>query len=331
MDTMTQPTVRDDGTPSSFSASYAGVVAFMTVATEGSFSRAADRMGVGRSAVSRSVQRLEDQLGARLFSRTTRATSLTREGELFLEHCKPGVERIMQALEEIRDLRDGPPRGQLRISAPHSFGRRVLSPLLSEFRVSYPAVGIELLLDERMPDLVSDRIDIAFRDSRPDDGQVVARQIVPLQWMVCASPAYARRHGMPACVENLEQHACINRRLTNGRLRPWEFKVDGVPRSFAVQGDLAFNDDALVLDAVLAGQGLAQMPAFQVCDLVRSGTLLACLGHSAPDDGGHYLCYLNRRQLPKRVRAFIDFMTPRVRAFDLTCATDVLATRNVTG
>src|SRR4249919_4307040 len=100
----------------SLSTSYAGVVAFLAVATEGSFARAADRLGIGRSAVSRSVQKLEGQLGARLFSRTTRSTSLTAEGELFFENCRPGVERIQQALEDMRDLRDGPPRGQLRIS-----------------------------------------------------------------------------------------------------------------------------------------------------------------------------------------------------------------------
>lgn len=325
MDTAIQTAaVRDDGTPNSFSASYAGVVAFMTVAAEGSFSRAADRMGVGRSAVSRSVQRLEDHLGTRLFLRTTRATSLTREGELFLEHCRPGVERIMAALEEMRDLRDGPPRGQLRVSAPHAFGRRVISPLLAEFRLRYPSIGVELMLDERMPDLVSDRIDVAFRDGGLDDGQLVARQVLPLQWLTCASPEYVRRHGLPASIEELERHACINRRAINGRLRTWEFRVDGVSRSITPPGDLAFNDDALVLDAVLSGQGVAQMPAFQVIALVRSGALQACLGQFAPCDGGHYLCYLNRRQLPKRVRAFIDFIIPQVRALDLTYAADLL-------
>src|SRR5215475_12120425 len=113
------PDGRQDPLISSFSASYAGVLAFIAVATEGSFARAADRLGVGRSAVSRSVQKLEGQLGARLFSRTTRSTTLTSEGELFFENCRPGVEHILQALEEIRDLREGPPRGQLRISAVH--------------------------------------------------------------------------------------------------------------------------------------------------------------------------------------------------------------------
>ena len=113
-----------DSLASSFTASYAGVVAFIAVAVEGSFARAADRLGVGRSAVSRSVQKLEAQLDARLFLRTTRSTSLTREGELFYQNCHPGVQRIVQALEDMRELRAGPPRGQLRISATMGFGRQ---------------------------------------------------------------------------------------------------------------------------------------------------------------------------------------------------------------
>jgi len=324
--TNTSATDQADRMASSFSASYAGVVAFITVATEGSFARAADRLGVGRSAVSRSVQKLEGQLGARLFSRTTRSTTLTAEGELFFENCRPGVERIVQALEEMRDLRDGPPRGQLRISATHGFGRKIIAPLMSEFHMRYPGIAIELLLDERTPDLAVDRVDVAFREGRLDDSQVIAKQIIPMQMVVCASPDYARRHGLPASIEELDAHACINRRLPNGRLRSWDFKVDGRPHSVTPQADIVVNDDDLMLHALMEGQGLAQIPAFEVCDELRKGTLVTCLAQYAPDDRGHYLCYLSRRQLPKRVRAFIDFITTQVRALDLDCSTAVART-----
>lgn len=324
------PTARQDALTSSFSASYAGVVAFMTVATEGSFARAADRLGVGRSAVSRSVQKLEGQLGARLFSRTTRSTSLTAEGELFFENCRPGVERIELALEEMRDLRDGPPRGQLRISATHGFGRKVIAPLMSEFHMRYPGIGIELLLDERAPDLAVDRVDVAFRDGRLEDSQVIAKQLVPMQMLVCASPDYACRHGLPASVDELQAHECINRRLPNGRLRSWDFHVDGRPHGVTPKGDIVLNDDDLMLQAMLDGQGLAQVPGFQVCDALREGALVTCLGQFAPDDRGHYLCYLSRRQLPKRIRVFIDFITAQVRALHLDCATEMTRIRGNT-
>lgn len=314
------PTDGHDPLISSFSASYAGVVAFIAVATEGSFARAGDRLGVGRSAVSRSVQKLEGQLGTRLFQRTTRATSLTREGELFFENCRPGVDRILQALEEMRDLREGPPRGLLRVSATLGFGRRIVAPLIAAFREEFPEVSVELVLDEREADLVTDRVDVAFREGVLDDSQVIAKQLIPMQMVVCASPAYAARRGLPSSVEDIAAHACVNQRLANGRLREWSFRVGGHARALTPDASLTLNDPGLILDAVLAGEGIAQLPAYLVCDALRDGRLVACLEAFSPDDGGHFLCYLSRQQLPKRIRAFVDFMTTEVRALDLDCS-----------
>jgi len=310
------PAVRDP-LGVSFSANYPGVVAFITVASEGSFARAADRLGIGRSAVSRSVQKLEEQLGTRLFLRTTRSTSLTSEGRLFYEACRPGVERITQALEEMRDLRDGPPRGHLRISASHAFGRRVVAPLLAGFRACHPGVAVELLLDDRVPDLAADRIDIAFRDGTLEDSQVIARKLIPMRLVVCASAHYVQRHGLPRDVEALASHACIALRQPNGRLLDWEFRIDGQSRSVRPASALIFSDAELALQAALEGQGLVQLPEYLVADALRSGALLACLHRNAPDDRGHYLSWLSRRQQPKRIRAFIDYMTTHIRAPEL--------------
>lgn len=307
---------RRDPLASSLSASYASVVAFITVANEGTFSRAADRLGVGRSAVSRSVQKLEGQLGTRLFLRTTRSTTITREGELFYENCRPGVERILQAMEEMRDLRDGPPQGRLRISASRGFGRKVVGPLLGEFHARFPAVALELLLEDRAIDLATDGVDVVFRDGRLEDSQVIAKQLIPMRMLVCASPDYVRRHGLPASVDDLADHACINQRLANGRLQPWEFKVGGYARGVNPGADIVVNDPSLAMRAVLDGVGLAQLAAYQACDALCTGTLVSCLDDIAPDDRGHYLCFLSRQQLPKRIRVFIDFMTTRIRALD---------------
>jgi DNA-binding transcriptional LysR family regulator len=310
-----------DALAASFSASYAGVVAFIAVATEGSFARAGDRLGINRSAVSRSVQKLEAQLGARLFLRTTRSTSLTREGELFYRNCHPGVERIVQALEDMRDLREGPPRGQLRVSATVGFGRRVVAPLLNGFRARYPDIAVELLLDDRTLDFSADRVDVAFRDGRMEDSQVIAKQLIPMPMLVCASPAYLREHGLPRQVEDLAGHVCINFRMVSGRILEWEFKVGGRIRKFLPSSTCVFNDDELVLQAVLDGQGVAQMAGYQISEHLRARRLVACLAQYAPDDRGHYLCYLSRQQLPVRIRVFIDYMTTAVRALDLQCAT----------
>lgn len=310
-----------DALASSFSASYAGVVAFIAVVAEGSFARAGDRLGIGRSAVSRSVQKLEAQLGTRLFLRTTRSTTLTREGELFYRNCHPGVERIVQALEDMRDLREGPPRGQLRVNATSGFGRRVVAPLLHGFRMRYPGIAVDLQLDDRITDFSADRVDVAFRDGRMEDSQVIARKLIPMQMMVCASPAYRRAHGLPRQVEDLAGHQCINFRTVSGRIFEWEFKVGGRVQKFLPSSTCTFNDEELVLQAVLDGQGMAQMAGYQVSQYLRSGQLASCLAQYAPDDRGHYLCYLSRQQLPERIRVFIDFMASGIRALDLECAT----------
>jgi DNA-binding transcriptional LysR family regulator len=309
-----------DALASSFAASYAGVVAFMAVVSEGSFARAGDRLGVGRSAISRSVRKLEQQLGARLFARTTRSTSLTGEGARFHQNCQPGVERIVAALDDMRELREGPPQGQLRISSAVSFGRKVVAPLLSGFRELYPDIALDLLLDDRPTDFTSDGVDVSFRNGRMEDSQVIARHIIPMQMMVCASAGYVEKHGMPAAMEDITTHACLNFRLASGRVHEWEFNVDGHLQKFTPSASLTFNDADLVLQSVIDGHGLAQLAGYQICEHLRAGRLVACLPQYMPDDRGHYICYLSRQQLPSRIRVFVDYMIAAVRQLDLTLA-----------
>jgi DNA-binding transcriptional LysR family regulator len=307
----------DDSLVASFSKSYAGVVAFIAVVNEGSFAKAADRLGIGRSAVSRAVHKLETQLGARLFSRTTRSTSLTGEGELFLAHCQPGVAHITQALDSMRELREGPPQGALRICSTVGFGRKVVAPLLAGFQAGYPNIELEFLLDDGPTDFTADRVDVSFRNGRMEDSQIVARELMPMQMLVCASPDYARARGLPTSVDQIAEHRCINFRFASGRIFEWEFMVDGRLQKILPRAVCAFNDADLVLQAVLGGQGIAQMAGYQIADLLRQGRLVACLAHYAPDDRGHYLCYLSRQQLPTRIRVFVDYMTAAIRALNL--------------
>ncbi|KLD66142.1 LysR family transcriptional regulator [Dyella japonica] len=306
-----------DSLASSFTASYTGVIAFIAVVTEGSFARAADRLGVCRSAISRNVQKLEDQLDARLFLRTTRSTSLTREGELFYANCHPGVQRITQALEDMRELRAGPPRGHLRINASTGFGRQIVAPLLAGFCECYPEISLDLQLDDRPAGFTADRVDIAIRDGRPEDSEVVAKRLVPMQLLVCASPAYIQRYGTPKNVDDLANHICINFRNSSGRVTDWEFNVDGQRRRVSPPSICTFNDMGLVHQGVRDGFGIAQLAGFQVASDLRNGQLVTCLESSAPEDRGHYLCYQSRLHLPARIRVFIDYVTEAVRALDL--------------
>jgi DNA-binding transcriptional LysR family regulator len=308
---------------SSFATTYAGVVSFLAVANEGCFARAGDRLGIGRSSVSRNVQKLEAQLEVRLFLRTTRSTSLTREGELFYESCQPGIERIVAALDGMRDLRSGPPRGHLRIASTSGFGRKIVAPLLRDFHSRYPGITLELLLNDRPADFTADRVDVSFRDGRMEDSGIVARQLTAMQMIVCASPAYARQHGLPRHVDELAGHRCINLRNASGRVKDWQFKVDGSPLRHQPAAQHTYNDPDLILQAVLDGLGIAQLPAYQVRDLLRERQLLSCLAQFAPDDEGHYICYLSRQHLPARIRVFVDYMIEQTRAMNPPCDTTV--------
>jgi len=311
--------IRDNRDPlsASYATTYAGVIAFIAVVHEGSFAGAAERLGVGRSAVSRSVQRLETQLNTRLFIRTTRSTALTNEGQVFYDSCQPGVECIIQSVDEMRELRNGAPKGLLRVAASTGFGRKVVAPLLSSFQQLYPDITLDLVLDDRPPDFVAGRIDVAFRDGRMDDSELVARQLIPMQMHMCVSPDYATRHGLPQSLDNLEEHRAISYRQPSGRVNDWEFRVNGARQSMTPRAALSFNDVDLVLQAVLDGEGVAQIPGYQVSSYLQSGQLLPCLVQYAPDDRGHYICYMSRRQLPSRIRVFVDYMTQHIRQMDL--------------
>jgi DNA-binding transcriptional LysR family regulator len=199
------------------------------------------------------------------------------------------------------------------------FGRKVVAPLLKDFRDMYPDIAVDLLLDDHIADFTADQIDVSFRNGRMEDSQIIARQLIPMQMVVCASPAYANEHGLPYSIDELADHACLNFRLASGRVHEWEFKFEGRPQKVVPKAMLTFNDTDLLLDAALDGRGLVQLAGYQVCEHLRAGRLVACLPQYAPDDRGHYICYLSRQQLPSRIRVFIDYMITRVRALDLQC------------
>ncbi|WP_434033061.1 LysR substrate-binding domain-containing protein [Cupriavidus sp. a3] len=305
-----------DGLSSCFSASYTGIIAFMAVATEGSFARAGERLGVGRSAVCRNVQKLEAQLCTRLFLRTTRSTQLTREGERFFENCNRGVAHIVEAMNDMLELRQGPPRGLLRISAPVDFGRKVVAPLLSRFAETFPDIAVDLMLDERPADFAAAQIDVAFRSGRIEDSSIIAKPLAPMRRVLCASRTYAARRGLPSTLEELSEHDCINFRYPGGCVSEWEFKVDGHVRKHLPAARLTFNDAELVMKAVLDGRGIAQMAGYQIRDPLARDELVMALPRYMPDDCAHYICYLCRQHLPRRTRVFIDFMTEEIRALD---------------
>lgn len=290
-------------------ASYGHVLAFLAVVREGSFARAGVRLGVGRSAVSRSVQKLEDHLAARLFARTTRRTALTPEGARFYASCEPGVARIAQALADIRELRGGPPRGTLHLAAPVGYGRRVIAPLVPAFQAAYPDVAVDLRLDDALADLATGRVELAFREGPVREREVVARRLAASPLVLCAAPGYLATRGAPRDVDALADHRCLVHRLTTGALRAWQLRAGGEARTLAPTAAATFNDPELVLEAALAGGGIAQLAGYQVAAHLAAGRLVALLPHGAPAPRVHHACYASRKHLPGRVRAFLDHVT----------------------
>jgi DNA-binding transcriptional LysR family regulator len=228
------------------------------------------------------------------------------------------VTHIVEAMNDMLDLRQGPPRGFVRIRSTVGFGRKVVAPLLFKFSEVYPDIAVDLSLDDRPADFAAEQIDVAFRDGFIEDSSIIAKQLIPMQRVLCASPAYAEERGLPSTLEDLAQHDCINLR-SNGRVFEWDFKVDGHMRKYLPTARLTFNDADLVLRAVLEGRGIAQMPGYQICDYVARNELVMALRRYLPDDRGHYICYLCRQNLPSRIRVLVDFMTEEIRALNPFC------------
>ncbi len=292
----------------------AGIAAFVKVVSTGSFAKAAASLGVSAPAISKNVQRLERSLGVRLLNRTTRRLALTEEGALYYERCRPAIEGLQDAAMALQDARREP-RGMLRVSSTVGFGRQCLLPLLPEFAARHPGITLDLHLDDRYADLVEDRIDVAIRNGRLDDRNIVARQLAPMQLVVCGSPAYFARHPKPETPDDLAAHRCINFRLaSSGRVFNWEFEKDGARFTRNVSGGLIVNDAEATCFAALQGMGLAQIGSYQAIPHIRAGRLVPVLADFVPRQRGHFICYLDRRHLPGRIRSFVDFLTARLKA-----------------
>jgi DNA-binding transcriptional LysR family regulator len=282
---------------------------FLKTVESGSFSAAAGLLGLTPAAVSKQVAKLERVLGTRLFQRTTRSLALTESGErLYAEAAGPArsLAQIMAMLTE----RDAQPAGTLRISVAPGFARQYILPLLPEFLARYPAIQLDWSFENRHIDLVREGFDAAIGSGVAVDANVVARELIPLHMVTVASPDYLARHGQPQTLDDLRRHDCIRlRSATTGRLREWTFLHDGESVSASVTGRMVFTDLDAMLDATLAGMGLARLGAHHVLPHLDSGRLVALLPAAAAPAGSIHVYYTHYRLTPPKVRAFVDFLT----------------------
>jgi len=284
-----------------------GLLAFVEAATTGSLTAAADRLEVTPAAVSKSLARLEEQLGVRLLQRSTRRLSLTAEGAGFLVKARDALRALDDAVADVSQAARTP-AGRVRISVGMSFGRRWVLPLLPSLTARYPALSIELDLENRPIDLVAEGFDIGIRGAVVEDSSLVARRVCRLPVVLVASPHYLRQAGVPTRVEELSQHRCAAVRYAGGAPIPWRLRRgNGKRTDFLPDAAIFVSDPEALLDLALAHAGIVQAGLHHALPFLRSGRLKLVMPE-LHDNGEReiVLHYAHRQFLAPRVRVVVE-------------------------
>lgn len=271
--------------------------AFLAVARERSFTKAAAQLGVSQSALSHTIRGLEERLGLRLLTRTTRSVAPTAAGERLIRTVGPRFAEIDAELAALSELREKP-AGTVRITAAEHPAEAILWPALAKFLPDYPDIKIEVIIDYGLTDIVTERYDAGIRHGDIVAKDMIAVRIGPdMRSAVVGSPAYFTRRKKPKTPHDLTAHDCINLRLpTHGGIYAWEFEKDGRELKVRVEGQLVFSNLGLRLNAALAGLGLAYLPEDRVQQHIKTGGLVRVLGDWCPPYSGYHLYYPSRRQ-----------------------------------
>ncbi|WP_349433317.1 LysR family transcriptional regulator [Pararhizobium sp. A13] len=280
---------------------------FLVVAREKSFTKAAAKLGLSPSALSHTIRLLEERLGIRLLTRTTRSVSLTEAGERLLQTVRPQFEEIDAALSALTELRDKP-AGTVRITAGEHAAEKVLWPAVERLLPDYPDIKVEIVVDNGLTDIVAERYDAGVRLGEQVDKDMIAVRIGPeMRMAVVGAPSYFARHPRPLTPQDLTVHACINLRLpTYGGFYAWEFEKDGRELRVRVDGPLAFNISRMALNAARRGAGLAFLLEDHVREEIADGRLIRVLSDWCPPFSGYHLYYPSRRQLSPAFAVLID-------------------------
>jgi DNA-binding transcriptional LysR family regulator len=281
--------------------------AFMAVAEERSFTRAAARLGTSQSALSHTIRRLETRLGVRLLTRTTRNVAPTEAGEKLIATVAPAFDSIAARLASLGELRERP-AGSLRITATEHAATTVLWPALRRLLPDYPDIHVELSIDSSLTDIVAGRFDAGVRIGEAVAKDMVATRIGPdLRMALVGSPGYFARHPAPLTPRDLADHHCINLRLpTSGGFYAWEMEKDGREVRVRVEGQLAFNNAAMIARAAEDGLGLGFVMEDQVARPLADGRLVRALEDWCPPFNGYHLYYPSRRQPSAAFAVVVD-------------------------
>lgn len=279
-----------------------GISEFVAVAERHSFTDAARQLNCSVAQVSRNVAALEQRLGLKLLFRSTRSVTLTKEGELYLQHCRHLVRSLGEANQAVTELSTSP-RGRLRITAPVYYGEHRIAPLLHQFLIQYPELELQLQLSNQRLDLIQGGFDLAIRLGQLEDSGLMARQLAERSLYLVAAPAYLARHGCPQQLADLTQHQCLP-----GTLDHWRFQEQGKAVTVRPRGRVQCNSGLALLDAARQGLGIVQLPDYYVNPLLARGALLEILADYRPQAEGVWALYPKNRHLTTKVQLVIDYL-----------------------
>jgi DNA-binding transcriptional LysR family regulator len=284
----------------------------LAVVEAGSLSAAARRRGTPLASVSRKVSDLETHLGTRLLNRSSRRITLTDAGRSYVAACR----RILEEVEEAERSASGEysaPKGDLTITAPIVFGRLHVLPIVIEFLAAYREIDVRIMLADGIANLLEDQIDLAVRIGELPDSSLVATRVGLIRRVVCGSPAYFAARGIPRSPDELASHDCIAfEGLTSPRT--WTFRKGKSDRSVTIHSRLIVNTAEAAIDAAVAGVGVTRVLSYQIADAIRAGTLAVALQEFEPAPWPVSLIYAGQGLLPLKLRAFLDFAAPRLKA-----------------
>jgi DNA-binding transcriptional LysR family regulator len=279
---------------------------FMCVVETGSFVKAAKKLSLPSTTVSRKVQQLETVLGVRLLNRSTRKLSLTHLGEQYYQNIRPSLEAIENANQLLQQNQKNP-HGLIRLTAPFNFSVYYLQSLIENFQEEYPNIHIDLIVNDNPLDLIDHNIDIAFRSGTLSTPTLIARKLFRKKIVYCASPDYVKNHGIPQIPDDLIYHNCILWRQSEQK-QFWKFAYPDGLKEHVVHGRFSSDNTHLHICAALRGKGIAQLPEGLVQSQIQQGKLIAILSEYTYEAGNMYMVYPSHRLLPNSTRLFIDYL-----------------------
>ncbi|KRB13233.1 LysR family transcriptional regulator [Achromobacter sp. Root170] len=282
---------------------------FVEVADRGSLSAAAVHLDMSRAMVSRYLAEMEQWVGVRLLHRTTRRLSLTPAGAETLPRCRQMLDMVGDLHSAVATPEDTP-RGLLRITTSMSFGARHLAPAVTDYVKRHPGTSVDLMLVERAVNLVEERVDLAVRITNDLDPNLIARKLAVCRSVVCASPEYLAREGVPARIEDLSLRNCLTHSYFGKSL--WRFERDGEPVDVPVGGNISANEVSVLSSAAVEGAGIAMLPTYYAAEYIASGKLQVILRECKPQELGIYGVYASRRQMPLILRSMLDYLAERL-------------------